>query len=986
MWHESVQLLDVSDDFRQLYRVKSNYLPQIVPCFFVPPLEDKPQNPILEALKLENINSNLPPRLFQPHLLPQELAVLSLGTVDQEPEAKVEEIWKNALIRKRGVRNGLLSWDRLRPTHLNKASSTAFVSEQDHIVSASARYYVQPQLYDARTSFVYVTEQELLASLKMTVLGISSPLHTWNSSSERFVQSGTVNTGMRNSIVVDGKDEIVSSRQGLFFPRFLTIGTLLRRLESLLMTLRSRSAKEGPTIHAFAHSLSSALVYIREALASCPPSNAHTESGERLMLSEICGQHSIYEELLVALAALCNRSERFSPEDYPQLDSSPNPLLSHICECLKFHIERQSPAIIRATIAFILSGASQEYINEVGRSIGFGGQPTQNLSTVLRETGDIYQLEADDEEEGEEDIFDLLDKVETAFPTFFPQNLLQVLPAAQKSLVLLRIAEPDHSLLNTPMRLSSVRWLWTVEEIMAAFNNLPLPSEYRTLPLSIPLPLSPASVGTSYKPELSGFRIFDLEPGLFIGEPSLKINDSSAQLLHAFIDNFPETLPSITPTFSELTALMFKDLIHHASTLSSTLLSLFITSTDNLNFRSHLVLLRSYLLIAAPSFKSRFLAALFSDAGEYEVDQSSHSVSIRSLRRKPSKKIKGSKQPWAVGLSPNLLDRETWPPVGADLSFFLRTVIVDSLEKGKETEEGMAGQNPVIEEAGWRLGFAIRDLPTGPGRDKWLNPLCTALDFLYMDYKPPRPLEILISSDILSKYQRMFTFILRLLRVESALKSLFRMSTHRSTSNFLFPTLTKSRKLLLHFRFISQAFVSSLSGYIFDTAIGGNFDPFLARLSSGDSSLPNSSASERAFEFSDVFELAQCHSVLLDDILSACLLRSGQKGVGDLLRHCLELVLEFTIVVGELHRGRLEEYQAAPLIEDLFQRFRTKMTTFTKVLKGLVEKNPSSANWPADVSAAGIRRPTGGLDALYHLLIRLDLGDWWSKTKESVLA
>ena len=122
--------------------------------------------------------------------------------------------------------------------------------------------------------------------------------------------------------------------------------------------------------------------------------------------------------------------------------------------------------------------------------------------------------------------------------------------------------------------------------------------------------------------------------------------------------------------------------------------------------------------------------------------------------------------------------------------------------------------------------------------------------------------------------------------------------------------------------------MSSLSGYIFDTVIGGNFDPFLARLSSGDSGLSISSRNERAFEFSDVFELAQCHSALLDDILNACLLRSGQKGVGDLLRHSLELVLEFTIVVGELHRGRLEEYQAAPLIEDLFQRFRKKMATF----------------------------------------------------------
>jgi Gamma tubulin complex component C-terminal len=381
-------------------------------------------------------------------------------------------------------------------------------------------------------------------------------------------------------------------------------------------------------------------------------------------------------------------------------------------------------------IAFILTGASQEYINEVGRSIGFGGQPPQKLSKVSRETDDIYQLDTDDEEEDEVDIFDLLDKVETTFPTFFPQNLVQALPAAQKSLVLLRIAQPDHSLLNTPMGLSSVRWLWTVEEIMASFNGLPLPSGYQTSPPSMSLSLSLAPVGTFYKPELSDFQIFNMEPGLSIEGSSLKISDSSGRLLHAFIHNFPENLPSITPTFCELTALMFKDLVHHASILSSTLLSLFITSTDNLNFHSHLVLLRSYLLIAAPSFKSRLLAALFSDAGEYEVDQSPHSTSIRSLRRKPSKKPKENKQPWAVGLSPNLLDREMWPPVGADLSFFLRTVIVDSLEKG---EEEIAGQKPVMEEAGWRLGFAIRDLPTGPGRDKWLNPLCMSAPQLFPD-------------------------------------------------------------------------------------------------------------------------------------------------------------------------------------------------------------------------------------------------------------
>jgi len=45
--------------------------------------------------------------------------------------------------------------------------------------------------------------------------------------------------------------------------------------------------------------------------------------------------------------------------------------------------------------------------------------------------------------------------------------------------------------------------------------------------------------------------------------------------------------------------------------------------------------------------------------------------------------------------------------------------------------------------------------------------LARALDFLYMDYRAPRPLEVLITPDILSKYQRMFAFLLRLMRGRS---------------------------------------------------------------------------------------------------------------------------------------------------------------------------------------------------------------------------
>lgn len=155
----------------------------------------------------------------------------------------------------------------------------------------------------------------------------------------------------------------------------------------------------------------------------------------------------------------------------------------------------------------------------------------------------------------------------------------------------------------------------------------------------------------------------------------------------------------------------------------------------------------------------------------------------------------------------------------------------------------------------------------------------------------------------------------------------------RSLDAPLFPTLAASRKRLLHLRFISHSLVSTLCQYVCDTAIGGNFDSFLDRLS------PNAPAFLHNGEpsgFSDVFALARSHSALLDDILSACLMRSSQRQAGDLLRNSLELILEFSILAGQLRRKSLEEYQAAPLLEDLNTRLRKKMSTLVSIYFELI--------------------------------------------------
>ncbi|TFK25244.1 hypothetical protein FA15DRAFT_703942 [Coprinopsis marcescibilis] len=957
-------------------------LAPIRPFFFVAPLENKPQDPILHAVKVSEANRNLPTR----HLLglgsgvglgferPEELSLLQDL---QSSEDKEENIWTDVLdVPGQSRYNNTFSWDRLRETNVRGHFSTPFLTEQDALVFAIARKRVLHKLDDPRIKVAYVPQEEFHQALQLLVIGTSSTLFTWDKVMEKFVQVG-LGEGQTGHVVIDGQDEVLSSS---VIARFLTIGTLLRRLEEFVNMLHDSTVKAGPTVYAFAHALSTTLVYLRETLLNlaCGSSDAPPTA--------LWMKYALHEEVLKAISELHGRTENAPPVTYPPFNPSPIKIISHIYNHLASHYERQSPREILAIFAHILDTSSREYFHHVGIAVGYGGQPVKQPAKFEDQNNeDYYSL--DDEGEEEEDISEALQQIQTEFPDFFPKPLLDLLPAAQKSLILLQKAQPDHPLLSSEESAKKrVRWFWAEQAITSVWNELEMKQDVSSMKTAGGLQHpTDVELQRDYPTDIADFRVFDLEPGQFNGVSSLQIVDKSTSELAQFIDKFPAHLPAITPTLPHLTFLVFRKLLDHSTKLSSTLLSLFLSSSGNLNFQLHLGLLRSYLLVTEPAFKSRLLEALFSDSGNYGIDSTTRDM--RTFRPQTKPKTQGAgKQAWAVGLSPNLLEREIWPPVGGDLSFFLRTVIVDALNGGKDwdDEEARRKRHVVHAEAIWRIGFAIRDLPTGFGKAKWLDPLrIEALDFLYMDYKPPRSLDVLISGDILLKYQRMGAFILRLLRVESAIKSVFRMS--RGHTDPLFQSLPETRKLFLHFRFVAQSFVASLAAYVFDTAIGGNFDPFLARLEASaksNSSTQQTNAAASNPGFTDVFELATAHSALLDDILSACLLRTGQKGVSELLRSSLEIVLQFCVNVGELHRKRMEEYRAAPIIEDLFMQFRNKMGTLAKVLKGLVDKGPSSSKWPVDVQV-GENKPTGGMVGLYHLLLRLDLGEWWASGRPS---
>lgn len=215
-----------------------------------------------------------------------------------------------------------------------------------------------------------------------------------------------------------------------------------------------------------------------------------------------------------------------------------------------------------------------------------------------------------------------------------------------------------------------------------------------------------------------------------------------------------------------------------------------------------------------------------------------------------------------------------------------------------------------------------------------------------MDYKPPRPLRSLITTDIISKYKRIFAFLLRLMRgeialfsrdtlltgcfsVEHATRVLYRLT--RPPNIAIFVDQPAVLNTINHFRFSAESFVSALSAYAADTAIRGNLDAFLARVKAAevdfadpDSQIEATGLSVKG-DFADVYSLMKRHSRVLDDVLAACLLRGTQQAVAQLLHNVLEGILEFAIIVGSVHKGSVQESAAEERIRSLYRDYQRKI-------------------------------------------------------------
>ena len=195
----------------------------------------------------------------------------------------------------------------------------------------------------------------------------------------------------------------------------------------------------------------------------------------------------------------------------------------------------------------------------------------------------------------------------------------------------------------------------------------------------------------------------------------------SPQTISNFLKGYPTIITSardVEHSHKRRAMRIASPLCSHGRLVSRALLSLYI---DDLHLLDHFDILRAYFSAGDPAFLERVSKAVL---GDVEVDPTRSVGMGRRARTRARMGLRDvnetsgpSEQPISVGLGIGLSDRSRWPPGGAEMTYALRTAIVDD-----ELKSG-----PVWRSIEDMVSFAIQDLPvedSNPRRKTWLDPQC----------------------------------------------------------------------------------------------------------------------------------------------------------------------------------------------------------------------------------------------------------------------
>jgi hypothetical protein len=441
------------------------------------------------------------------------------------------------------------------------------------------------------------------------------------------------------------------------------------------------------------------------------------------------------------------------------------------------------------------------------------------------------------------------------------------------------------------------------------------------------------------------------------------VPDRLSDVLHPYLSSYHDALSDdasiFSPPISMTPLLAFNPLIAaQARIVNGTCMRMFFNSH---NLREHLALQRSFHLFGNGVFSSKLSHALFDPE-------------LESAERHRGVARSGG----LMGL--RLGGRDTWPPASFELRLALMGVLTESYVSTNPSYEPR-GAGYLETSLPGDISFALRDM-SEEEIEKCMNAdAIEALDFLRLSYKPPPPLEAVITPIILFKYDQIFKLLLRVIRMLYVVSALFRDATDR-TSYWQGIDYVAQR-----FRIEAHHFVSSVSGYFFDTGIEATWRVFERKLDQVESRI-NGDENITLGQHEGLDKLRDYHERMVDRIMFALLLRKRQQPVMQLLQEIFGLILQFSKHSRQRALGIKRKVGADDEVRAMYRGFRKKVEVFISVCRGLSDKKEYGVRLPLDGRKLGGESLFDPSDlaeenTIGHLLARLEMSNYYSKTVDA---
>jgi Gamma tubulin complex component C-terminal/Gamma tubulin complex component N-terminal len=390
----------------------------------------------------------------------------------------------------------------------------------------------------------------------------------------------------------------------------------------------------------------------------------------------------------------------------------------------------------------------------------------------------------------------------------------------------------------------------------------------------------------------------------------------------------------LCPLLSQSLSLSLTPLLNAQSRLLafSTLRLLFKTHS----LRNHLSIQHRFQLLTDGPFASRLSRALF------DPDQPT------GEGRRTTERTTGLR----------LQARDTWPPASSELRLVLMGILSESYHLAES--RGTRSDNLPGD-----LSFAIRDLSAeGLERCRDVSSV-EALDFLRLQYKAPAVLDSVITKSSLTKYDKIFKYMLRLLRMQAVAQSLLRDVTGRNGR-----VDNGSQRFRIHI----QQFIGTLAAYSNADAIGGEWSRFQEYLKNIEAAIDSGDYEGTIAMAGSLSRLGRLHEGILDGIIRALFLSRRQAQARDVIDSIFGLILQFAAT----SRCTTDEEQTNS-VREMYMEFTRQVGRLTRYLRGQDSASTSRTDRSNDNGFHADSEPP-----FEHLLLALDTFGYFTRSKPPI--